>query len=142
MKQLKLFSIGYAVLWLLSGLLNILGLSDFNNGDFLKLINGHLLILGTGFMTLIYVADNVLDISKKKSFNLWLILYNASLMVSVLLMLAQKVMENRGFTMEAMNLSIDIVHLGLGVCLLWVVYLVRDVSRQHSLIKTEKVKNK
>ncbi|GFP78396.1 DUF2871 family protein [Clostridium fungisolvens] len=142
MKKLRLFSIGYAVLWLLSGLLNIFILSDFNNGDFVKLTNGHLLILGTGFMALMYAADNVLSISKKRNFNLWLVLYNAFLGVSVLLMLAQKVIENKGFTIEAVNSSIDIAHLGLGVCLLWAVYLVRDVSRQHSLLKTEKIKNK
>ncbi|GFZ34419.1 hypothetical protein CSC2_49450 [Clostridium zeae] len=142
MKKLKLFSIGYAVLWLLSGLLNIFVLNDFNNADFEKLTNGHLLILGAGFMALMYGTDTVLNISKKKSFNLWLVLYNVFLVGSVLLMLAQKVIENEGFIIEAMNLSIDIVHLGLGVCLLWAVYLVREVSRQHSLIKTEKIKNK
>ncbi|MBK1812621.1 DUF2871 family protein [Clostridium sp. YIM B02505] len=142
MKKLKLFSIGYAVLWLLSGLLNIVVLSDFNNGDFVKLTNGHLLILGAGFMALMYGADNVLNISKKKSFNLWLVLYNVFLIGSVLLMLSQKVLENKGFIIEAMNLSIDIAHLGLGVCLLWSVYLVRNVSRQHSLIKTEEINKK
>lgn len=142
MKKLKVFSIGYAVFWLLSGLLNILVLNNFNNGDFVKLINGHLLILGAGFMVLMYGADNILNISKKKSFNLWLILYNAFLVGSVILMLAQKAIENKGFPIEGMNLSIDIVHLGLGISLLWAVYLIRDVSRQHSLIKTAKAKNK
>jgi hypothetical protein len=133
---------GYAVFWLLSGLLDILVLSDFNNGDFVKLINGHLLILGAGFMALMYGVDNILNISKKKSFNLWLILYNAFLIGSVVLMLAQKAIENKGFSIEGMSLSIDIVHLGLGISLLWAVYLIRDVSRQHSLIKTGKAKNK
>ena len=126
MKKYINLSAFYLVVGLLSGIFfrEFTKANNFTGQSFLGGVHGHTLILGFIFFLVVLMLDKLFEISKAKAYNVWLILYNVSLIFMLVTLFVRGIFQVKGSDFAGFNHIAGLSHAMLGVSLIWFVVIL------------------
>jgi len=91
----------------------------FNGYTQLSLIHSHGLILGTLFFLIILILDRLYQLTSKKSFPLWFIIYHVGLIGLISTMMIRGIGQVLSWQLSGFNHIAGLFHTILGIALVW-----------------------
>ena len=119
-------SIFYLIVGLLSGIFfrEFTKFNNFTGSTTLGAVHGHTLTLGFTFFLIVLVLDKLFEISKAKAYNVWLILYNVSLIFMLITLFVRGILQVKGTDFAGLSHIAGLSHAMFGVSLIWFVIIL------------------
>lgn len=136
MKKLYNASLIYLIIGLLSGIFarEYAKAQGIQGSTMLNLLHTHILVLGFFFFLLALALSKSFPFHEVKNFDLWFIVYNIGLILTVGSMAARGLLQLNGADFEGLSYIIGIAHSVIGFSLVWFMILVKK-SDKCSFIK-------
>lgn len=127
MKRLYYTSFFYAILGLISGIFyrEYTKLNDFTGDTLLKALHTHILVLGFLFFLVAMILDKLFHIHQSKTFNVWYIIYNAGMVITLAAMTMRGLLQVNGEDLSFLPHIAGLGHAILGVGIIWLLALLR-----------------
>lgn len=127
MKRLYYTSFFYAILGLISGIFyrEYTKLNDFTGNTILKGLHTHILVLGFLFFLVAMILDKLFQIHQSKTFNVWYIIYNVGLIISLAAMTMRGLLQVQGEDLSFLPHIAGLGHAILGAGIIWLLALLR-----------------
>ncbi|WP_195575633.1 DUF2871 domain-containing protein [Paenibacillus sp. 1001270B_150601_E10] len=127
MKRLYYTSFFYAILGLISGIFyrEYTKLNDFTGDTLLKALHTHILVLGFLFFLVAMILDKLFQIHQSKTFNVWYIIYNAGMVITLTAMTMRGLLQVNGEDLSFLPHIAGLGHAILGVGIIWLLALLR-----------------
>lgn len=126
MKKYFNLSTVYLVLGLAMGVFyrEFTKINGFEGKTTLSVVHTHALTLGFIFFIIVLLLEKSFTLSNIKGFNWWTILYNISLVYTLVTLTARGVMQVLGTDFTGLSHIAGLGHVLLGIALIWFVVIV------------------
>ncbi|MDN4069078.1 DUF2871 domain-containing protein [Paenibacillus vini] len=126
MKKLYYASFFYAILGLLAGISyrEITKHSDFTGDTILVALHTHILVLGFLFFLITLILGKLFQVHEAKSFNVWYIVYNLGLVITIGAMATRGMLQINGTDISFLPHIAGLGHTILGAGFVWLLILL------------------
>ncbi|MGZ9585342.1 DUF2871 domain-containing protein [Paenibacillus marinisediminis] len=126
MKKLYYSSFFYAILGLIAGLFyrEVTKNSDFTGDTILRGLHTHILVLGFIFFLIVLILGKLFQVHEEKSFNIWFIVYNLGLVITLVAMAWRGMLQVNGGDLSFLPHIAGLGHTILGLAIAWLMILL------------------
>ncbi|MNM97990.1 hypothetical protein D3C81_1105100 [compost metagenome] len=127
MKKLYYTSLFYVVLGLLAGISyrEITKARNFTGDTVLVGLHTHILVLGFIVFLLTLILAKVFNVHEAKSFNVWYVVYNIGLLITIGAMAVRGILQVNGDDISYLPHIAGLGHMILGTGMVWLLLLLR-----------------
>lgn len=131
MKKYFNFATFYMILGLIMGVFyrEFTKLNNFEGKTVLGVVHTHALTLGFIFFILVLLLEKNFILSKVKSFNIWNIFYNISLIYVLITLSLRGIMQVLGSDFAGLSHIAGLGHALLGIALVWFIIIVNKAIK-------------
>lgn len=121
----------YMVLGLIMGVFyrEFTKINNFDGKTVLGIVHTHALTLGFIFFILVLLLEKNFNLSKIKSFNIWNIFYNVSLIYVLVTLSLRGIMQVLGSDFNGLSHIAGLGHALLGISLIWFAIIVNKAIK-------------
>ena len=127
MKKLYNASFTYLIIGLLSGIFarEYAKAQGIQGTTLLNLLHTHVLVLGFLFFLIAFALSKSFSFHEAKGFNMWFIIYNIGLILTVSSLAARGLLQINGTDLKGLSHMAGMSHSIIGVSLVWFMILLK-----------------